>query len=122
DHASFGGLDVLRPAAPAQQRVPDVLTQEVQIGLIVDLVADHRDRHRVVGGVLGVLLIDRDAAQCRFADQEGAVEPSEHPGGERLGTGHHVHNDVFPGTVHQVVEQQLHGTHFGVIAGYAEVV
>ena len=99
-----------------------MLTQECYVVLVVDLVADHRDRHVIVLGVADVLLVDAHRAQGRFAHQEGMVKAGEHAGGESLGTGHHVDYDELVAAVHEVVEQQLDCANLRVVAGNAEVV
>ncbi len=50
------------------------------------------------------------------------VEAGEQPGGERVGAGGHVDDDVLAGGVEQVVEEQLDRSELGVEAGHAEVV
>ena len=104
-----------------EQVVADVLAQELHVGLVVDLVADHAHPHAEVAGVADVLPVDADAAQGRLADQERQVEPGEQAGGERVGAGGHVHHDVLARPVDEVVEQQLDRADLGVVAGHAEV-
>ena len=122
DAAALGGLDVTGARAPADEGVADVLTQERDVVLIVDLVADHRDPHVVVCGVAQVLFVDADAAQGRLAYQERVVEASEHAGGEGLCPGHHVDDDELVEAVHEVVEQEFDRPDLRVVAGDAEVV
>ena len=56
------------------------------------------------------------------ATRKVLVEAGEQAGGEGVGAGGHVDDDVLAGPVDQVVEVELDRAELGVVAGHAEIV
>lgn len=98
-----------------------MLLEEEQVVLAGHLVADDGDRDAELGGVVAVLAVDGDALEGRFDDQERHVEAGEQAGGEGVGAGGHVDDDVLTGAVDEVVQVQLDRTELGVVAGHVQV-
>jgi len=105
-----------------EEVIAHVRAQERHILGRLDLVAHDRDVDPVVTGVVGVLPVDGHAFPCRLDHQEHNVEPREQTAGERVRPCGHVHDDVLPGPVDEVVEVQLDRSGLAVIAGHPEVI